>query len=164
MADNITIRNASGTSVTCASDEVTRNSVSEQQQIVKMSLGADGSFDGLVSDTYPVPVKQVPTTEASYTNVATLAYTDTINATYQTLMSAPASPFRKIIFVSDLDLGVLVSFDGGTHQLWIPPGSSQRAQIEIDYAALGIKESSGCSIRTISGSCSSGSIYAMGVL
>lgn len=43
-ADNLQVTQGSGTTV--AADEVTRNSISEKQQVVKIGLGAEGLHDG----------------------------------------------------------------------------------------------------------------------
>lgn len=45
-ADNLQVTQGSGTTV--AADEVTRNSISEKQQVIKIGLGAEGQHDGLL--------------------------------------------------------------------------------------------------------------------
>lgn len=46
MADNVQVTPGSGETI--AADQVTRNATSEKQQIIKISLGAEGAFDTLV--------------------------------------------------------------------------------------------------------------------
>lgn len=54
MADNVAITAGSGTTI--AADEVTRNAIPEKQQLVKLSYGTDGNYEGMASTTTPFPV------------------------------------------------------------------------------------------------------------
>lgn len=54
MADNVSI--TAGTGTTIAADEVTRNATSEKQQLIKIAIGTDGNYEGMVATTFPLPV------------------------------------------------------------------------------------------------------------
>lgn len=74
-ADNLQVTQGAGTTV--AADEVTRNTIPEKQQVIKLSLGPDGTFSGfalmgqqtmanslacvLPSDQTGIPHKAAPT-------------------------------------------------------------------------------------------------------
>lgn len=60
MADNVSI--TPGTGATIAADEVTRNAISEKQQIIKLALGAEGAFDVLVDSGQQSRANSVPVT------------------------------------------------------------------------------------------------------
>lgn len=63
MADNVEITAGAGTVI--ATDQVTRNAISEHEQIVKLSLGADGAFDCLVDSGQQTMANSLPVTVAS---------------------------------------------------------------------------------------------------
>lgn len=63
MADNIQLTAGTGTII--ATDEVTRNAIAEHQQIIKISLGADGSFDTLLDSGQQTSANSVPVVVAS---------------------------------------------------------------------------------------------------
>ncbi len=60
MADNVPITPGLGEVI--AADEVTRNATSEKQQIIKISLGAEGAFDTLVDSGQQARANSVPVT------------------------------------------------------------------------------------------------------
>ena len=65
MADTITIKDSANADKVVATDEVTRNAVSEHQQVMKLSLGADGACDLLVDSGQQTMAASVPVVLAS---------------------------------------------------------------------------------------------------
>lgn len=95
MADNVAITAGSGTTI--AADEVTRNAVTEKQQVVKLSLGAEGAFDTLVDSGQQTMANSVPVTLAS--DQSALPVTDnsgSITVDYATTGSGTATGALRV--------------------------------------------------------------------
>jgi len=79
MADNIDI--TPGTGKTVATDEVVRNSITEHEQIIKISLGAEGAHDLLVDSGQQVMSSSVPVVIASDQSTIPVGYKDSSTTT-----------------------------------------------------------------------------------
>jgi hypothetical protein len=115
MADNIAVTPGSG--ATIATDEVTRNAASEHQQIVKLSLGAEGAFDMLLDSGQQTSANSLPVVLPSDQIVAmqpTRGGTAAVTAvaasgSSTTLLSAESDRLGASIF-NDADQACFVKF------------------------------------------------------
>lgn len=168
MADNVSITAGSGTVI--AADEVTRNAISEKQQIIKISLGAEGAFDTLVDSGQQTMANSLPVVLAS--NQTSLPVTQsTAEAVLQALASVdfsslstsytnlitPAGNTKVLDTVNDTDIGIIVSLDNGvTDHYYMPPKSAR----EIRLADINLHQSGIVRIKVPSGSGTEGKVYA----
>lgn len=153
MADNVTVTAGAGTTI--AADEVTRNATSEKQQLVKLSFGTDGNYDGMASESTPLPVKQGIGTEAVYTTLTAKAYS-AITGSFTSLVD-PSGNAKLFDFYNDTDADMKLSFDAGTTEHDFLPAKMGKI---IDLAGLGLKESSVVHIKYSSGAPTAGNFYA----
>lgn len=154
MADNVQITQGSGTTI--AADEVTRNAVSEKQQIVKIGLGAEGAHDVLVDSGEQTEANSVPVvaaaSEAVYQKGQIAAASMTTS--YQVILT-PSSAAKAIEINNRTEKNVIVSFDGGAtdHRL-IEPFSAWGISLKI----INKKESSAIQVKLESGTAATGAV------
>lgn len=86
MADNVAV--TAGTGTVIAADEVTRNAIAEKQQIIKISLGAEGAFDNLVDSGQQLSAASVPVVIAS--DQSAVPITGTVTAVTAITNALPA--------------------------------------------------------------------------
>lgn len=168
MADNVNITQGAGTII--AADEVTRNAVVEKQQIIKVSLGADGAFDTLLDSGQQTMANSVPVVLASnQTNVPTdhgvsAAAFDTlaviafssVGAGYGTLIT-PSGNAREILIYNNTDADIRGSFNGGTTDHWFIPA---KTGIILDWATINRFQVATISIKRDSAAPTEGNVYA----
>jgi len=111
MADNVDI--TAGTGTTIAADEVTRNATLEKQQIIKLSLGADGDFDTLVDSGQQTMVNSIPVVLASDQGAVP------ISASSLPLPSGAVTSANQITIIGHVDgiEGLLTTIDSDTSTL-----------------------------------------------
>jgi hypothetical protein len=107
MADNVPITPGAGANI--AADEVTRNAVAEKQQIVKISLGADGAFDILLDSGQQLSVNSLPVVLASDQSQVPIGGNAADNAAMGTQKPVPlgAKYWASAPTYDDLDVGHL---------------------------------------------------------
>ena len=157
MADNVQITAGSGTVI--ATDEVSRNATTEHQQIVKLSLGAEGAHDNLVdsgeqnaSDSVPV----VPSSDAAtFESLTTFDTSNLTDANYDNILT-PGGNLRYIEVYNDSDDSMILSFDAGTTDHWRVPVGEGRI---FDFAICQRYVSTTISIKRAGGSTPSGNFY-----
>lgn len=136
MADNVTITQGSGTII--AADEVTRNAVVEKQQIVKISLGADGAFDMLLDSGQQTGPNSLPVVESANEAVYQLGTiaAASLTTSFQDLIT-PAAAAKAFEFDNRTDKTVVIGFNTGAadHKI-LDPG----AVWAVNLQAIGMKE------------------------
>lgn len=153
MADNVAV--TAGFGKTIAADEVTRNAISEKQQIIKIGFGTDGNHDGLAAESTPLPVKQGKGTEAVYPTLAAKDYT-TVIVTYSSLID-PAGDAKALDIYNNTDASIRISYDGGATDHDFLPAYAGKV---VEWANLGLKESGVAHVKYESGAPTVGKIYA----
>jgi len=120
MAENVNVTEGVGKVI--ATDEVTRN-VLEQQQIIKISLGAENEFDTLVDSGPQTAANSVPIVRSadatSFETLVTYAFGSITGAFTEVLN--PAGNLKYIEMQNDTNANLIVSFDGGTTEHWRIP-------------------------------------------
>lgn len=152
MSDNVEI--TEGTGAIIAADEVTRNAISEKQQIVKIGLGADGVHDGLVSEGTPLPVRQSIGIESVYATLAVVAF-GSVGASFSLLLTPDANS-KRIDIYNDTDAAIRISFDGGSTEHAFCPAKCGRT---FSLGDLGLCESDTVHIKRDSGAPTVGNVY-----
>lgn len=137
MADNVSITQGSGTVI--AADEVTRNAISEKQQVVKISLGAEGAFDNLVDSGEQLAAASVPVVTS--VDEAVYLFATKTGASLTTSYAAFTSPggaVKGLEIDNRTDKTLAISLDGGTNtHKKIDPYTTWG----VNFKAMGKKES-----------------------
>lgn len=152
MADNVTITQGSGTTI--AADEVTRNAVSEKQQIVKISLGAEGAFDNLVDSGQQASSASFPVVQSAneaVLQVGTVAAAS-LTTSFQALIT-PAAAAKALEFENRTDKIVVIGFNTGAadHKI-LDPGAVWAVNLQV----IGMKETSRIDVKLQSAGAASG--------
>lgn len=122
MADNVPVTGGSGHTI--AADEVTRNATPEKQQIIKISLGADGAFDNLVDSGEQPAAASLPVVRSSdaatHETMASLQGS-ALTGTYQALLTLTGNA-REVLVYNGTDTDVKLSWDGTNDHFFVPAG------------------------------------------
>jgi hypothetical protein len=174
MADNVQITEGSGTSI--AADEVTRNAASEKQQIVKISLGAEGAFDTLVDSGQQSRANSLPVTlsseDAAYLDQIE-GYIDQIEGYVDGLETSNSAIQTSVQLLDDTILADDAAFTPGTTKVnmagfqadetstdSVDEGDAGAARMTLDRKQIVTARSRTGTLTNVSSSASNGTILA----
>jgi hypothetical protein len=131
-----------------ATEEVARDSQTQQVQLVRLSVGGDGTHDL----TYGA--------EASFLELQSIDFDD-LTTSFQALTNSGEDKMQSLDVFNNTDGNLVISLDGGTTEHWFLPAFMGKS---FDFLSSGRQCSGIVQVKYVGTAPTEGSVYASGVV